>query len=495
MIIKSIRFKNTMIFTSILTVLFSIFGIMLYINQKNMLISDIDTFLQATAVSVADSIDTVWEKEKSGVINQSEKQKTIDETIQQYFFKIIKSWLSTNGIEDPKYLNILVQIFDEKAQLIATSRPVPQSIMRLSEREFNSILQGNHYISNNNIETQPNQFITLRFLSLPIITDEKLSYIVRVAISLRTMKFSLSNLKIILFILIPSTIIVAGFIGLFLTNITLYPVNNMIQTIKRITAKNLKLRINIPDSKDEILNLANTFNDMLDRLHNSFESQKQLIEDLYHELKTPLSIMRGEIEIILKKNRDNEAYKDILYSNMEEIDKLARLIENLLLISKFESKIITFEYTLINLNIIINDVVETFKILSEPKNIEINIESKENIIIYADEKQIKTLFINIIDNAIKYNDDNGKILIKLTKNNEFCIISIINTGVGIPEEEIPFIFDRYYRAIKSKKVFGTGLGLSISKSIVDAHNGKIEVDSKPNKETVFTIKLPLIKSN
>jgi len=129
--------------------------------------------------------------------------------------------------------------------------------------------------------------------------------------------------------------------------------------------------------------------------------------------------------------------------------------------------------------------------LTEPKNIKINLDSEAHVFINGDLKQIKTLLINLLDNAIKYNKENGKIDIKISKDQENLIIRISDTGIGIPEKELPYIFDRYFRAIKTKKMIGAGLGLNISKSIIDAHNGRIDVRSKVNEGTQFEIILPL----
>jgi signal transduction histidine kinase len=201
--------------------------------------------------------------------------------------------------------------------------------------------------------------------------------------------------------------------------------------------------------------------------------------------------MRGEIEVTLKKERDEVTYKNILTSNIEEIDKLSKIIENLLLISKFESKLIIFNIEKININELFEEIIGTFNILTEPKKIKINVDSEKQVVISGDLKQIKTLFINLIDNGIKYNKEGGKINVKISRDQSCVHIEISDTGYGIPEKELPYIFDRYYRAIKTKKTIGAGLGLSISKSIIEAHNGKIDVVSKVNEGTKFDIILPL----
>lgn len=363
--------------------------------------------------------------------------------------------------------------------------------MILQNEIYKIITENKYYYETKSLENPKGKFINIRFLTTPIFVDEKMSYIVRVGISLRTTESSLNSLRIVLFVLLPFTIFFAGIISFFFTNITLNPINKMMNTINLITAGNLKLRIDIPESKDEVRRLADTFNGMLDRLDKAFSSQRQLIEDLSHELKTPLSIIKGEIEVALKRNRPVVEYVEILKSNLEESNRIIDIVENLLIISRFESKLIDFEIKIIDLNILVNAIVNDMKILADQKNIDLSCSIEKKLLISGDENQIKTLFINLIDNSIKYTNNNGIVRVNIIRYDNNIKIEIMDTGIGIGEEEIPYIFDRYYRVIKSHKIKGFGLGLSIVKSIVDTHLGKIDVKSKIGEGTTFTILLPI----
>ncbi len=478
---KSLRITNTITAIIFLLIIFSIFSYILFNNQKQMLSADIDTFLYATSLSVADSINILLEENK---IDVSE----FNQRINQYFQRIIKSWISINGIEDPKLLNMLVQIYDRKGLIIATSRQGPKMIMKVSPEEYRVLASGKNYTGTFDIDTSNKKTLSLRYLSIPVMNqNKKIVYIIRVALSLRTMTFSMYNLKIILFILIPFTIILSGLLGFFITGFTLSPVNKIIVTINEITAVNLKKRLNVSEYNDELKILASTFNDMIERLDNSFESQKHLVENLYHELKTPLSIIRGEIEITLNKKRDADTYRNVLLSNIEEIDRITRILENLLLISRFESKLEVTDFGKIDIVKIVSDIAERFKIVCDPRSISLTLNSCPKAIINGDEKQIKSMIVNLIDNAIKYNIDHGNINIIITSENGTVTISIKNTGIGIPEETIDYIFDRYYRAIKSSGTKGAGLGLNIVKTVVDIHKGTITARSVVNNWAEFEI--------
>ncbi|MBP7554138.1 MAG: HAMP domain-containing protein [Spirochaetes bacterium] len=486
---KSLRFRNMAIFTILSTTLLSLFAVAIYINLEKKLYSDIDGFLRTTAVSLSDSIETVWENEKSKsdkIINS----KSLDETINQYFFKLIKSWTSVE-FGNPRYFNILAHIFDSNLELIAASNKGYKDIIPLSIKEKESMRLG-EYFFNYNVETQKGKYLSLRFLSTPVTIDQNFTYVIRIGASLRTVHYATTNIKIIFFFLLPIIIFINGLFGIFLTNITLSPINKMIDAMNKINAKNLKMKINLPDSKDEVLKLANTFNDMTDRLEYSFATQKRLIEDLSHDLKTPLAIMKGEIEVALKRKRKVKEYIEIFNSVLDEINKLTKMIESLLLISRFESGISQSELKPLNIADILSDLIESAKILAEQRGITVNFEKSGDKYIFGEETQIKNLFLNLLDNAVKYNVDNGNLYVSIGDEDDFVKIVVADGGIGIKEDELPYIFNRYYRIMKSqdKNFSGFGIGLNIVKSIVDYHKGTIEVNSKVGSGTTFTIKLP-----
>ncbi|MDD5772613.1 MAG: ATP-binding protein [bacterium] len=302
---------------------------------------------------------------------------------------------------------------------------------------------------------------------------------------------TLRKLRIIMVILLPFTVLLTSVVGGFLAKIALNPVDKMIHTIHQITTENLKLRIDIPDTKDEIKRLADTFNQMLMRLEYGFTTQRQFIEDFAHELKTPLAVLKGELEVTLKKIRSTEEYESVIHSNLEEVNRISKIVEDLLTIVRFEINVSMLELKQINISALVQDITEDIKILALQKNININCLAKDPIFIWGDENQLKRLFINILDNAIKYTPHNGNISVEISRADNYANIAISDTGIGIPENEIVHIFDRFYRLKKFNQQPGFGLGLSIAKSVIEAHKGKIDVKSTLNKGTTFIISLPL----
>jgi heavy metal sensor kinase len=488
MIFKNIRFKIVFWYTLALTIIISLFSISVYSNFKSNLYIDLDDLLQSKAEGIADSIDTYWETEKIDALKTGVNEDVFSKINNINFVKVAQRWVKEKT-NDPKLMNIIVQIFDAKGNNIASSKNIP-NIAVLSKEILKFVLKGNGHFDNLNVELPDKKILALRRLTIPVIENGKVVYIVQVVSPLTQTFAVLNRLRFTLFLLLPIAIFLTGIIGLLLAEFTLRPLRKIIKTVQQITAENLKLRVDLPDTKDEIKKLADTFNDMLEKLDKSFQSQQQFIHDVSHELRTPLTILKGELEVTLKKSRSQKEYESILYSSLEEMNKINRIIENLLMLARFDNREVTFEIKPLNLNQLIQNILDDVKILFNQKGIQMNFSPAETIILEADENQLRRAILNILDNAIKYTPKNGKIFVNLEKDNNTTKIKISDTGIGIAKENLPFIFDRFYQVDKSRNSNGFGLGLSITKSIIETHKGKIEVETELNQGTTFTISLP-----
>ncbi len=396
------------------------------------------------------------------------------------FSRIAQRWVKEEST-DPKLLDIMVQVFDTDGNAIASSKSIT-GLGGISRGEFIPVLQG---------KARFDTVSDFRIYTTPVFEEDKVAYIVQVASPLESIRIALNNLKIWLFLLFPVTVLVTGVMGAFLAKVTLHPVDSMIETIHQIRAENMKVKLKIPNTKDEIQKLAETFNDMLTRLESAFSMQRRLFADLSHELKTPLTILKGEFEVILKKARSNEEYQGTLRSALEETDRIIMLAENLLILAKFDSKEVSQKTEKVDLAGLLKGLVNNAKGLAELKDIALSFSGPVSAWVLADRNQLKTLFLNVVDNAFKYTQPKGEIAISLSVNNTSARVDIKDTGVGIQQEEIEHIFDRFYRVDKSRSSSGFGLGLSIAKSIAEAHGGGIFVSSSPGEGATFTITLPL----
>jgi heavy metal sensor kinase len=303
----------------------------------------------------------------------------------------------------------------------------------------------------------------------------------------------LDNLFVILLVLIPIAVALSIVGGLALAKKSLQPVAEVTTRARTITAQNLDQTIPVRSPDDEIGRLITTINDMIGRLHASFAQVRQFSADASHELRTPLTVIRGEIELALRSKKSPEEYRRVLESTLEEILRLTSIINNLLTLAKAEQGLTTADFSEVDLNGLVEELYEDSTILAEGKNIAVSLKINTPITLVGDRTRLRQLFLNLIDNAIKYTPEGGSVSLSMEKQNGTAVFRVEDSGIGIPPEDIAKIFDRFYRVDKarSRELGGTGLGLSIAKWIAELHRGTIAVSSEPQKGSVFTVQLPI----
>lgn len=341
---------------------------------------------------------------------------------------------------------------------------------------------------------------SIRVFSYPITKDGRLVRIIQIAESLISMQHTLSDLKAIFLILSPFALLFLTFCGWFLADRALAPIVHITDTTRKITAENLNERLPVHEPRDELADLTDTINSMLARLEESFNRVKQFSADASHELRTPLAILKGETEVSLRWAKTEEELRQTLESNLEEINLMSRILEDLLALAKSEARDLHLEIEEFSLSDLLQDIYIHAKALAEPHKhtIRLQLQVDSEIRMRADQTQLFRMLLNIINNSIKYTRPGGIIEIALQVDNETVVIAIKDSGVGIPEEHLSHIFDRFYRidAARNREDGGTGLGLSIVKAIIKAHDGSIAVNSVVDEGTTFTITLPLeVKSH
>lgn len=488
MFLKSIRFKIILWYMAIITLFFSLFSLTLYQKLSQTLNTNFDSLLQSKAEGMVNSLDISWESEKLKTSNEINIEKQ-DDAYKILFAKFVQRWINEKS-KSPLFTNAVVHIFNPEGQYITSSRNIPEMNFLRSEI-FNSVSNGDSRFEDVRVQIAPRSIVTFRKLSIPITENNELMYIIQVASPLNLLVSMLKNLRFVLFILLPIGILVSGVVGSLLAKITLTPFNRTIKTIHKITAENINLRISVPDTKDEIRTLANTFNEMLDRLEQSLHTQRQLIEDMAHELRTPLSILKGELEVTLKRIRSAQEYESVLLTSLEEVNKIIKLVEGLLLLAWWESDVIALELRPLDVASILQESLEDFQAIAGKKKIALKLSSPDRVVIFGDRDKLKRVFLNLLDNALKYTPAGGKVEVHVARENNWGKIIFRDTGVGMTEQDIPHIFKRFYRINKHSQSAGFGLGLSIAKSIVDAHRGKIKVKSQLNIGSIFTVYLPI----
>ena len=494
MFVKSIRFKIILWYGVILCLTLSLFSILIYQNFRETLYNRLDSLLLSKADGIVDSINTYWEAEKIEALRHGDEVDVYSWAYTRNFVRIAQSWVENTSeldkLNDPRLTNMVIQIFDARGRHIISSKEIPQ-IQVLPKDILKDVLAGKLYFNNLVVKNARNRDMRFRQLTVSVVEGKRVAYVVQVASSLDRLFFDLGSLSRLLLIFLPITVILTAVGGVFLVSLTLQPVNQMIDTIEKITAQNLETSLHVPQTNDEIQKLAETFNKMLIDLHEAFTAQKQFIQDASHELRTPLTILKGEMEVILKRLRSPEDYQKVLQSSLEEIDKLYRIVENLLVLAKLDSVTLALQCCPIDLTTLLNQTIQKIQILATHKSIQLDIASQGQAIVNGDEQYLGRLFLNLLDNAIKYTSDGGKVSVRISVAESSVKVVVQDSGPGIPEEALPHIFDRFYRADKARGGIGFGLGLSIVKSIVDLHEATIHVMSSPSTGTQFTVRFPL----
>lgn len=295
------------------------------------------------------------------------------------------------------------------------------------------------------------------------------------------------------FLVTPILIAFFSLLGWWIAGRALQPLNDVAVAASQITGDNLKLRIPVRASGDELDHLIQRFNGMVDRLEDSFTQVRQFSADVSHELRTPLTTLRGELELALMTAKTKEEFQEAIGEAIEEADRLAKVVRALLQLSRAESGQLVLAHEPVDLGQLARDVVERFNVQAESMDQIMRFEGGPGVIVMGDKLQLDRLVTNLITNAMKYTPTGGNIRAIVRAGGGHAILQVTDTGRGIAPEHLPHIFDRLYRVPDGTRETerGLGLGLSFVSWITKAHDGKISVKSVPGKGTEFTIQFPL----
>ncbi|WP_291119181.1 sensor histidine kinase [Flavobacterium sp. UBA6135] len=374
---------------------------------------------------------------------------------------------------------VFVQFFDSNNELIDKSPNLKKLNLKLYP------------------ENRKNEFIDtylnkkpIRQIQVPLYDNQKVIGHLVVAMSLDDAIMVLSNLRNILAIAFPLILISLFLIARFIVGRSIKPIKTIIETSKQISRENLSSRINLPHNKDELFVLSKTINDLLDRIENAVEREKQFTSDASHELRTPLAVIKGTLEVLVRKPRNQSEYEEKINYSIKEVDRLNQLVDELLLLARFENQKQNTKKEPVFLNALILDVLARFSQKINDKNIKIENSFADDFTIDSDNYLVSIIISNLVSNAIKYSNPNGKISIALWKENNQIICKIQDNGIGISSEELNKIGNRFYRSqsVLQTNTKGTGLGLSIVKRLTDLLNIDFKINSKLNVETIVELR-------
>lgn len=482
----SIRSKLTIWYTALLAVTLLGFGIISYLFTRSTLSESLDLSLKNEVKWVNEFIEPQAKKvrlKRSALLELQQLKKIAPAPVE--VDQEEADSVGTDEIWNQIYQHTIlsphrqyIQILDRNGDLLYRSPHLGKQNLEYAEIPYGSV---------NVVTIRDEQG---RGLRLAITQNDYVK--IFVAYPLDELNEVLAGIFRIFRILAPIALLISIIGGWFLAHRSLKPVDTITRTAQKISAQNLNERLPSPGIDDELGRLTATFNDMIGRLQESFAQIQRFSADASHELRTPLTIMRGEIEVALRKKRMPAHTRELLASIHNELVRLSSIVESLMTLIKTESGRLSFRFDDVPLDALMRELAEDALVLAAPKRIKIEVGELESLKVRGDAARLRQLLLNLVENAVKYTPDHGTVSLTLTRLGGNAAVRIGDTGIGIPKKDLPKIFDRFYRVQADGS--GSGLGLAIAKWIAEAHHGTIEVTSREKKGSTFTVLLPLLRS-
>jgi len=461
---RSIRFVLTMWYTLILLLAFVIFGAAVYVYLARLQ----ERALQADLLEEVDWIARLVDVERTrmgGATDLAALSTDVERRITAHF------------VFNPR--NYVVILASWSGRML-----------------YQSDNRRNRDLSGGDLPTQVTRTYTLKDADgtiMRVAARRDAPFLIRVAYTEAIGEEVLKHLLSIFALLAPVVLIVAFSGGWLMAGFVLRPIREIAERTKSITATNLSGRIVTRRTNDELSELISTINDMIARLERSFQNIRDFSLSIAHELKTPLTILKGEAEVALSRPMSPADAEELASSYLEEASRLSRIVDDLLTLARGEAGELTLNTEKVKLDELVSEVYEDALILASGKEICVTLDRNDPSEVTGDPIRLRQLLRALVSNACRYTDKSGAIHIRNERSQKEVAISIADTGIGIEPENLERIFDRFYRSdeARSRAHSGSGLGLPIAKWIADAHHGSISVESTPGKGSVFVLHLSL----
>jgi heavy metal sensor kinase len=466
---RSIRFRLVAWYAGVLTVVFVLLGGLMYAGLKFYLEQSLGQAQVRRAQQIADTllakIGQTGEAHVTSEINSWFAPETNDR-----FIRI------TRADGSPLY----VSSSPKDVSFDAASVPAFPERERVSRRS----------------ETLPDNK-RLLIAAVPCQSDDGRHFLVEVGASLEPVQAILRRLILLLALALAVMVVVGTGGGYFLIRRALAPVDRIASSAEQITLHNLRERLPIAQTGDEFQRLSISLNHMIARLEDAFQHNRRFIADASHELRTPLTIIRGELESIVEETRATPAVQRTAASVLEEVERLARIVEGLFAVSRLDAGEAQKECLEFDLAALAAGTAEQMCLLAEDKGISISCDASREVTVEGDRARMKQVVVNLLDNAIKYTSAGGSVRLSVEARDGRAVLEVADTGIGIPAEARPHIFERFFRVdqARSREMGGAGLGLSIVKSICTAHGGQVDFQSTEGAGSRFKVVLPLSPHN
>jgi heavy metal sensor kinase len=467
----SIRLRLTLAYVVLLGVILGIFGVGLYTIISNSLYDDVNQRLTSRAQEVQASVDAAVEVQQDPLI-----------LLRQGGYLIPKADVFSTG-------DIYVQIMNSDGTVISRSDNLGLQRLPMDPATVRQVMQGQNVMT-----TLRAGQTRLQVLAAPLRVRDRVIAILLVAQSLREVDVTLARLTLFIGGSIAIALVLAFGLGAFLASNALTPMDRVTKTARSISRSgDLGRRLEQPRTLDEVGRLAQTFNEMLARIEGLFRAQQRFVADVSHELRSPLTAIRGNLDLLERGAADDPAARQEALGAMDvEVQHMSRLVADLLTLARADAGV-PIEKQPVELDTILLDVYRHARLTAQ--GVTISIANEDQVTVQGDPDRLKQLFLNLTDNALKYTPAGGRVTLAWERADGWVRVAVADTGIGIAPENLPHLFERFYRADKarSREQGGTGLGLAIAKWIAEAHGGKILVESQVGKGSTFTVLLPLAK--
>jgi heavy metal sensor kinase len=355
------------------------------------------------------------------------------------------------------------------------------------------ITEGRRVFETIQIDSQP----AVRRVWSPIHYQGEIRYILQAETAMRLMQNALTWLQVMLAMGSAAVLVLAWLGSRWLAHQALIPVHALTRTAQDIAeTSSLVPRLELDASHVEFRRLAEVFNTMMDRLQRAFEGQRRFVTDAAHELHTPLTAMKGNLEVAFACDRTAKEYRETLISNFSAVERLIQLCRSLIILARLSGEQVPPAKTHLSLEPLLREVVDELKVLAEDRHVWIHMNAGWVPDVYGNKEQLQRVFVNLLDNALRHTPPWGTVTATLAATKTHVLFIISDTGEGIAEEHLPHIFERFYRAdsARSRDSGGVGLGLAIVEEIIKNHGGEVTVESRVNEGTRFRISLPIVNA-
>jgi two-component system OmpR family sensor kinase len=459
--IRSFRLRLTAWYLALFSALFLLFSVFLYGVLSHALEDRLDTTLSSESSTAAAMFQDEFEETKGDI------QRSAAETV---------SGMRLRGG--------LVAVF-AGSHLLASSAPI-------SPHDLDTVVAQAASAPTELILSSPHPGVHGARAAAHRVTVNGQPFLILAVESLDSIAAELQVVRRVIFIALPLMLALAGIGGYLLSTRNLAPLGWMAEQARRITGSNLETRIDIGNASEELTVLVASFNELLSRLDQSFASMRRFVADASHELRTPISVIRGEADVALSHDRGSAEYKESLAIILDESRRLSRLVDDLLNLARADAGHVKLQTREFYLNDLLADCCRSVQALAAARNLALECRSSGDVSFRGDEELLRHLVVNLLDNAIRYTPPGGRIFAALEAEGPHLRIRVSDTGVGITPEAAPHVFERFYRADKarSRNDGGFGLGLSIVKWIAESHHGAVELTSQTGSGSTFTVTLP-----